>query len=199
MKRLGSSATPIPTKADQRRRTGAQRDKAAELPAGLETHVLARNGGVPNSPLPLLVMRAAIEPDAEDCAASFERAFRANGWTGLWRNGIFPYEHFHSTAHEVLGVARGSGRVRFGGEGGPEIDLAAGDVVVVPAGIGHMLIAEQDRLLVVGGYAGGLSWDIVRPSTNSLEAALERISRVPLPDADPVGGLGGALTRLWQA
>lgn len=199
MTRPGVPATPIPTKAEPRRRTGAHRDKGADLPAGVETHALGPNGAVPNSRLPLLVMRAAIAPDPDDCAASFESAFRTNGWTGLWRNGIYPYDHYHSTAHEVLGVARGSGRVRFGGEGGPEIDLTAGDVVVVPAGTGHMLVAERDRLMVVGGYAGGLSWDIVRPNTKSRDAALERISRVPLPETDPVEGRGGKLTRLWQA
>lgn len=152
---------------------------------------------MPNNRLPLLVWRAAIAPDPDDRAEPFERTFRANGWTRSWRNGIYPYDHFHSTAHEVLGIASGSGRVRFGGEGGLELDLSVGDVVVVPAGVAHMLVEERDRFLVVGAYAGGLQWDIVRPSPRTLDPARERILLVPLPEADPLSGEAGCLTRLW--
>lgn len=176
----------------------ADRGPDGRLSGRTETHALASSGGIPNSHLPLVVMRGAIAPDPDDRAEPFERTFRANGWTGTWRNGIYPYDHFHSTAHEVLGVACGSGRVRFGGEGGPELEMAAGDIVVVPAGVGHMLIEERDRFLVVGAYADGLHWDIVRPTTRLLDAAKARIAAVPLPKADPVEGEGGALTRLWS-
>jgi uncharacterized protein YjlB len=152
---------------------------------------------VPNSALPLVLMRAAIEPDPEDAPAAFEQTFRQNGWTGTWRNGIYPYHHYHSTAHEVLGVASGSARVCFGGEGGTEIEVSVGDVVVIPAGIAHCLVQERDGFLVVGAYAGGRQWDILRPRAASLGAALERIANVPLPDNDPVSGAGGVLLRLW--
>jgi uncharacterized protein YjlB len=158
---------------------------------------LAPVGHVPNSTLPLVVMRAAIAPDPEDPPAAFEEAFRRNGWTGTWRNGIYPYHHYHATAHEVLGVAAGSARVCFGGEGGTELGVAAGDVIVVPAGVAHMLVTERDGFLVVGAYAGGRRWDIVRPRAATLEAALERIAAVPQPDSDPVSGAEGALLRLW--
>jgi uncharacterized protein YjlB len=154
-------------------------------------------GNVPNSTLPLVVMRGAITPDAEDPAVAFEDAFRRNGWTGTWRSGIYPYHHYHSTAHEVLGVAAGSARVCFGGEGGTELEVAAGDVIVVPAGVAHQLVAEQDGFLVVGAYAGGARWDILRPRAATLEAARERIAAVPQPDSDPVSGAEGALLRLW--
>jgi uncharacterized protein YjlB len=152
---------------------------------------------VPNSALPLVVMRAAIQPDAEDPAAAFEGSFRQNGWTGTWRNGIYPYHHYHSTAHEVLGVASGSARVCFGGEGGEEVEVAAGDVIVIPAGVAHCLVEERDGFLVVGAYAGGRHWDILRPRAASLEAARERIASVPLPDSDPVAGADGPLLGLW--
>jgi uncharacterized protein YjlB len=154
-------------------------------------------GDVPNSELPLVLMRAAVEPDPEDPPAAFEQSFRGNGWTGTWRNGIYPYHHYHSTAHEVLGIASGSALVCFGGEGGPEIEVAAGDVVVIPAGVAHCLLEERDGFLVVGAYAAGRHWDILRPRAASLEPALERIAAVPLPGSDPVSGAEGVLLRLW--
>jgi uncharacterized protein YjlB len=142
-------------------------------------------------------MRGAIEPDLEDAPAAFEERFRQHGWTGTWRNGIYPYHHYHSTAHEVLGVASGSARVCFGGEGGAEIDVAAGDVIVIPAGVAHKLVEERDGFVVVGGYAGGRSWDILRPRAGTLVAACERIAAVPLPESDPVSGPDGPLLRIW--
>jgi uncharacterized protein YjlB len=158
---------------------------------------VAPAGAAPNSALPLIVMRAAIRPDSEDPPAAFETTFRQNGWTGTWRNGIYPYHHYHSTAHEVLGIASGSARIGFGGEDGPEIDVAAGDVIVVPAGVAHCLVQEAGGLVVVGAYAGGRPWDILRPRAASLDAARERIAAVPVPDGDPVFGPDGILVRLW--
>lgn len=142
-------------------------------------------------------MRGAVAPETEDPAASFEEVFRANGWTGTWRNGIYPYDHYHSTAHEVLGIACGGARVRFGGEGGREVEVEAGDVIAIPAGVAHRLVDERDGFLVVGAYAAGRSWDIVRPRPGNLEPAQARIAVVPLPEADPVAGAAGPLLRLW--
>jgi uncharacterized protein YjlB len=159
---------------------------------------LAQTDSVPNNSLPLVVIRSAIQADPDDPAEAFERRFREHGWTGAWRNGIYPYHHYHSTAHEVLGIARGAARVRFGGEGGRELEVGAGDVVVIPAGVAHQLIEERDDLLVVGAYAGGRRWDILRPRAETLEASVSRIAAVPLPERDPVAGEDGPLMRLWQ-
>jgi long-chain acyl-CoA synthetase len=49
---------------------------------------------------------------------------RRNGWSGTWRNGIYAFHHYHSTSHEVLGIAAGSAAVRFGGEGGATVRVA---------------------------------------------------------------------------
>jgi uncharacterized protein YjlB len=164
------------------------------------THVFADDGTVPNNRLPLVVYRGAIAPDAHDPAAAFERTFAANGWSNGWRDGIYPYHHFHSIAHEVLGVARGSAIVRFGGEGGIDVAVSPGDVVVIPAGVGHKRLSGEGDLLVVGAYPGGSEWDLVRAGTVTqpeYDAARKLIAQVPLPRCDPVMGADGPLLRLW--
>jgi uncharacterized protein YjlB len=159
-----------------------------------ETHCFADDGRFPNSALPLLVYRAALPSDP----AAMERTFAANGWSNSWRDGIFDYHHFHSTAHEVLGIAAGEVRVAFGGPGGQEVTVRAGDVVVIPAGVGHRNMGQTADLLVVGAYPGGMDYDLRRGDPAEHTAALRAIAAVPIPDRDPVAGADAGLRRLWS-
>src|SRR5271169_3827042 len=98
------------------------------------TQRFADDGRIPNNPnLPLILYRRGIDlagsSDPEDV---IEKTFLANRWGNMWRNGIYPYAHYHSMIHEVLGVARGCATVRFGGEKGEEIEIVPGDVVILP-------------------------------------------------------------------
>jgi uncharacterized protein YjlB len=159
-----------------------------------ETLLLAPGETMPNSPLPVLIYRGVVPANAD--AADFERMFEAAGWGGMWRDGIFDYDHFHSNAHEVLGMARGDARVQLGGPTGQAVAVSAGDVLVLPAGTGHRRISASRDLLVVGAYPPGQThYDICR--TRSPEAEL-RISKVERPPSDPVTGLAGALSELWR-
>ncbi len=167
-------------------------------PLKTDTYVFNDNGLIPNNSLPLIVRQGAIRPSNPDPAKAFENTFQKNGWTNSWRNGIHPYHHYHSTAHEVLGIASGSATVRFGGEDGELVGLTAGDVVVIPAGVGHALINSNGDLLVVGAYADGRDWDEIRDDPHAIAAARQRIAQVPLPDADPVDGPDGPLVKLWR-
>lgn len=162
-----------------------------------ETLELAPGDDVPNSPLPVLLYRAAF-PSADDRAVRIERAFHAHGWRGLWRNGIFAYHHFHDNAHEVLGIARGHAVVQLGGAAGPEVTLDAGDVVVLPAGTGHKRLSASADLLVIGGYPAGQERPSLLEGGDSTPGVAARCAAVPLPDGDPVEGADGALTRLWR-
>ncbi|BAT58270.1 hypothetical protein GJW-30_1_00793 [Variibacter gotjawalensis] len=159
------------------------------------------DGMIPNNPkLPMLVYAQAFDLDSEpDPAAVFEQTFKRNRWGNSWRNGIFPYVHYHSAIHEVLGIAQGHARVRFGGNQGVELNLKAGDVAVLPAGTGHHRLSASPDLLVVGAYPPDGEYDLCRGSAEELRAARISIPRVPIPDYDPLGGKGGALPRLWRA
>jgi len=66
------------------------------------------------------------------------------------------------------------------------------------AGVAHALINASDDFLVVGAYAGGRSPDEMRDDPKALGAARQTIAQVPLPQADPVDGPTGPLTKLWR-
>lgn len=154
-------------------------------------------GAIPNNPgLPLIWWQAALPPAPGPEA--FEQLFARNGWTQSWRNGIFDYPHFHSTSHEVLGIARGSVRVRLGGATGTEVELQAGDAVAIPAGVGHQNLRASADLLVVGAYPSGAEVDLLRDAGADTQAR-DRIAAVPVPRSDPVEGEDGRLLRHWAA
>jgi uncharacterized protein YjlB len=161
----------------------------------------ADDGETPNNPrLPLLIYGAAMDVAAEhDPAVPFERAFAGHGWIGGWRDGIYPFLHFHTTAHEVLGIARGRALVEFGGAKGQVLAIETGDVVVLPAGTGHRRVEASGDLLVVGAYPKSVSVDQRRPGQVDHGRAMATIARVPIPEMDPVYGVDGPLVRLWKA
>lgn len=171
------------------------------LPPAPLTFGFAADHEVPNNPrLPLIVYRGVLRLDpAFDPAAIFEAAFAANGWGASWRNGIYPFRHFHTRTHEVLGIARGTARVEFGGAAGAQLDVGAGDVAILPAGTGHKRLAQSADLLVVGAYPETSDIDQKRAGEIDVARALATIARVPDPPNDPVYGADGPLSSLWRA
>lgn len=168
------------------------------LASKIETRVFADDGTVPNNTLPLVLYRGALGSDG-DLASRCEAMFAANGWPGAWRNGIYGHHHYHSTAHEVLGIARGSARVRLGGENGATVELRQGDVVVIPAGVAHKREAATGDLLVIGSYPQGQRPDICRADAGAHDASAANVARVALPARDPVTGEAGPLLDCWRA
>ena len=167
-------------------------------PERLTLYRFTDDGTIPNSKLPLLAYRSALSAEEDDLACAFEELFAANGWRGSWRNGIYTFRHYHSDAHEVLGIARGQAHVEFGGPGGKELNVDAGDAVVIPAGVSHFNLGASDDLLVIGAYPAGGVPDLCRDSPVGRKAALPRLQALNIPATDPVYGTDGPLTREWR-
>jgi uncharacterized protein YjlB len=164
----------------------------------IETLQFADDGIVPNNPtLPLVLYRGALGGQG-DLANRCEAMFAANGWPDPWRNGIYGHHHYHSSAHEVLGIARGSARVRLGGDNGQVVELNAGDVVVIPAGVAHKRESASADLLVIGSYPKGQRPDICRADAAGHDTSAANIARVALPVSDPVTGRADPLLDCWR-
>lgn len=162
-------------------------------------HTLQDDGTFPNNEkLPLLVYRSALELPENNPAATVEVVFQANGWGGSWRNGVYGYHHYHSTAHEVLGVYSGSARVQFGGDQGITLIVNPGDVVIIPAGVAHKNLGASHDFRVVGAYPRGQRWDMNYGEEGERPQADHNIVSVPLPEEDPVYGSGGPLIERWS-
>jgi uncharacterized protein YjlB len=161
---------------------------------------LEDDGTFPNNPEnPLVVYKKAIRLASSKGAEIIEDVFHTNRWGGSWRNGIYPFHHYHSTAHEVLGIYKGNARVQFGGEKGPILAVEAGDVVIIPAGVAHKNINSSQNFRVVGAYPAGQFWDMNCGKPGERPAADQNIAKVPDPKTDPVYGDESPLLELWGA
>lgn len=163
------------------------------------SHVLADDGTFPNSRLPLVVFQGVFVTSGGDPARQIEESVQRNGWRGGWRNGIYAYHHYHSTAHETLGVYRGAATVQLGGPRGITVEVRTGDVVVIPAGVAHKNLGQSQDFAVVGVYPAGQQPDMNYGRPGERPEADTRIARVALPRRDPVYGIDGPLVRLWRA
>ena len=183
------------------RLTGLSRpDRVVPRPRKPHAVFFRDDGETPNNQhYPFVLYRSPVNlRGAADPAAVFEVLFASNGWKPSWRNGIYPYNHFHTGTHEVLGIARGHARVRFGGEKGRIIEIRAGDVLVHPAGVGHRRLSATKDLLVVGAYPPGGRYDEPKPSEVDHSKVRKTIGKVGLPKGDPVYGKSGPLMALWR-
>ena len=186
----------------------------------VEHHLLKEAEGSPNNEaLPLIVYRAAVDVSGEEPEGAVEKTFGENDWGDGFRGDTFPFHHYHSIAHEVVGCARGKARLQFGGPQGPVIDVQAGDAVLIPAGVVHCRLDDAPGYASVGAYPPGQQPDLCVSSEADAAAARQRddtgdldlkvvgrnelaatkasIAGTALPETDPIAGPDGPVATLW--
>jgi uncharacterized protein YjlB len=172
----------------------ADRLQAAVRSGQVINQRLKDDGSFPNNEwLPLLVYQGALALPQSNPAAMVEDLFESNGWNGSWRNGIYEFHHYHSTAHEVLGIYSGSAKVQLGGENGITLAVRRGDVVIIPAGVAHKNLGADSNFRVVGAYPLGQSPDMCYGKTGERPQADDHISRAI------IAAHGSGLWRQWSA
>jgi uncharacterized protein YjlB len=162
-----------------------------------ETFYLKDDGQIPNSSLPLLVYKSVFKERGSKGASWLENRFQQNNWYNSWRNGVFGYHHYHSNTHEVLGVYSGDAKLQMGGERGITLDVSAGDVIIIPAGVGHKNLNSSHDFRVVGAYPDGNSYDLKTGKKGERPQADQKIKQVPKPVKDPIYGEVGGLLEIW--
>lgn len=151
-----------------------------------------------NSKFAVLIYKNIFDFEAADPALTIEKLFTKNNWGGMWRNGIYSFQHYHSNAHEALGVYGGWAEVQLGGPGNKILRIEKGDLVILPAGIAHKKIDSGDGFAVVGAYPSGQSPDMNYGKAEELDLAKLKIAKVELPLTDPVFGKNGKIFEFWK-
>lgn len=162
-------------------------------------HHIPPHARIPNSSAtgkPLLVYHSAFGPASAVTPDKVETHLGSVGAVlPQWRYGMYATTHFHSTTHEVLAVTHGRARLCFGGEqneGRAEVEVGVGDVIVVPAGVGHRLLEELGGAAfeMVGCYPPGKQWDMCYGREGE-EEKVRAIARLGWFQSDPVYGERG--------
>ena len=161
-------------------------------------HILIDDGIFPNNALlPLLLYYKAFQIPPEDSGTIIKEVLETNNWANAWEGGVYDYHHYHSTAHEVLVIRRGSVRIQFGGAGGITLSLEEGDVVIIPAGVAHKKIDDSDGFICIGAYPYGQQYDMNYGKKEERPKADINIKNLTLPENDPLYGKDGPLIKNW--
>jgi uncharacterized protein YjlB len=153
----------------------------------------------PNSPLPVIIYRRILSVPFLFAYGHVKKLFSANDWTNAWRAGIFTYHHYHSNTHEVMAVINGETSIMLGGDNGLVVTIAKGDIIIIPAGIAHKNLGEEDDVTCVGAYPEGRSYDMNYGNPGERPRTDENIRNTPVPAADPVLGIGNGVVSWWAS
>jgi uncharacterized protein YjlB len=157
------------------------------------------NGIFPNSIFPVLHYQKVLNLPPLFPAAAIKRIFKKNNWTNNWKYGVYTYNHYHSTTHEVIGVCQGKAVLQLGGDNGTRVTIEKGDVLVIPAGVAHKNLGKEKDVICVGGYPDGRDYDMNYGRPEERPQADRNIRALPLPESDPVFGSEGGLIELWKS
>jgi uncharacterized protein YjlB len=118
-------------------------------------HFFEDDGRIPNNPeLPLLVYPGLSESRTYLPRAARSYSRRTVGG-GAWVSGVFSYHHYHSNAHEALCVMSGEANIALGRPEGTTVEVKAGDLEVIPAGVGYCNARSSNDFAVFGAYPRG--------------------------------------------
>lgn len=162
------------------------------------SHTISDNGIFPNSHLPVLIYKNILDFPLFFDAVYIANLFEKNEWTNHWKGGIYTYHHYHSNAHEAIGIYKGQTELLLGGEDGIKITLEKGDVLIIPAGVAHKNLGNEHVVACVGAYAGGASYDLCLGKPGERPLADATLLTLSLPDRDPVLGLKGGTEKYWK-
>lgn len=152
---------------------------------------------IPNTSIqskPLMIYHAAFDATPSELTKHLEEIGEV---IPQWLYGMYPQTHFHTTTHEVLGVVSGRASLCFGGEGNPgrfEPTVERGDMIIVPAGVGHRLLNElgtsEERFKMVGAYPQQKHWDMCYGREGE-EEKVKEIANLGWFHQDPLFGADG--------
>ena len=85
-------------------------------------------------------------------------------------------------------------------DGSVEVEVQAGDIIVLPAGVSHSNLESKNDYSYVGLYPKGSphydnNW--CKADSNETAARAANARAVPLPDCDPIYGRNGPLCKIW--
>ncbi|KAH6692482.1 cupin domain protein [Plectosphaerella plurivora] len=162
-------------------------------------HLLAPTADAPNNRLPVLHYRGVLPwPLSEASVVEF---LTANKWEhrGTW--GHIDLRHFHPNSHECYGIFQGTSTLLIGqieAGNGAKIHVAAGDVIVLPAGTAHSSLESSSDYRYIGVYPQGCPRWRNEFGKNDPDSFRDVIDQVGMPEADPVYGENGPLMQLWD-
>ncbi|RUR08659.1 cupin domain-containing protein [Legionella septentrionalis] len=148
-----------------------------------------------NSRLPLIIYKEVIKSSSPQ---SIQALLTENHWINSWVDTIYDYHHYHSNTHEALVIFSGACTVQIGGNKGKIFNIAAGDVIIFPAGISHKNMDSTADFKCVGAYPIDVEYDVLYGKAEELSQAEENIQKLGLPKCDPVYGKDGPLFNYWK-
>ena len=163
-------------------------------------YFLKDDGVFPNNNFPVVHYKKVIGnpvPKWLSCAY-FKFIFFENDWLNNLKTGIATFHHYHSNTHKVLGVCSGKIMLLLGGESGLQITIEKGDVLIIPAGVAHKNLGNENDVICVEGYADGITQDIRYGRLHERPVADISIALAPFPVTDPLLGEGAGLVKVWK-
>lgn len=154
------------------------------------------DGVFSNSRLPVVLYKNAM--DTKDLPTVFKQRFKQNNWYNSWEADIFTFHHYHSNTHEVMGVCRGTTTLQLGGGQGEQVTIATGDVLIIPAGVAHKNLREENAVTCIGAYPDGREYGINYGNKGERPETDRRIAAVPVPGYDPLFGKDAGVAGFWK-